>query len=648
MPKFQTLQDRRTVVSVALGSLVIGAALFAACGFPRRPATAQEKGPGKKTEQAQPAAKVAPGVAVLIRHPGLAADAVERTITSPVERLLRGADGLRHVESRSVTGLCSIRVQFRDDIVPGVALAQVVSLVASVRPDLPAGTAAPQVFRFNPADPLPVAALVLDHPALNQVQREELVRRLVVDALAPLPVVVRQAPNPGGRVLEVFLDPMRMRALKVSAAAVLQALEPSPAPPLAGTIRVGKQLLPLEDRELDIKELGNSVVKMANGNRIFLRDIGSLKDAAPPPAALLRLNGRRQVGVLLSPGGGAGAAQVNEALKRVVPVVRKQLPEGATLHVLDFGTEGQARGHGLITIHLRAATGTSLEETEKQVAAVEAFLEKTIPAEARAFLLTDLGVPAAGPALSWENDGPQDATLRLRLTPAHAAKAPEYLRTLRGLFRKEFPALQASFHAGAGADWPIALRVGGGAPGQAEKLAQQLGDRVAKLKGAVDVHVGERFDLAAVQIRIDTAKAAALGLSQQDIHRQLAFATREGVTLPAAVRSSTGAAVPVVLRYLREAMKGVDDLGNRPIDSARINAPVPLSNVASIQLSKVPVEIHHSDGARVFTVRVNVEGRTAAAVVGEIEQELKGLQVPKGVWVKVGNIQGGGFVERNR
>src|SRR5262249_3847067 len=99
----------------------------------------------------------------------------------------------------------------------------------------------------------------------------------------------------------------------------------------------------------------------------------------------------------------------------------------------------------------------------------------------------------------------------------------------------------------------------------------------------------------------------------------------------------TGGPVSVVVQLKGDFHKTPQNLAKLPIhlDKEGKKGVVPLDQLATVQVSHEPAEIRHSDLARVCTVRVNVEGREPAAVLGDIEKSLKGLSMPDGLWVKI-------------
>src|SRR5262245_64959108 len=59
-----------------------------------------------------------PGILVMTFYSGMPANAVDRTITSRIERNCGQATGVLRIESKSMTGISIVRLYFRDDVDP--------------------------------------------------------------------------------------------------------------------------------------------------------------------------------------------------------------------------------------------------------------------------------------------------------------------------------------------------------------------------------------------------------------------------------------------------------------------------------------------------------------------------------------------------
>ncbi len=195
--------------------------------------------------------------------------------------------------------------------------------------------------------------------------------------------------------------------------------------------------------------------------------------------------------------------------------------------------------------------------------------------------------------------------------------------------------MHASFHTGAGLNWPVVVHIGGGTPAQGQKLANQVRDRLAKLRPDADVDTPEQ--LPALHVEVDRVKAGQLGMTVDDVQRALVAATAtRSYGRPMYWRDAkTGLTYKVLLMAERAEMHAVDDLAMIPVQAKGARVPVPFRDVAKVQLADAPAVIEHFNLARIFSVRVNTDDADPAALIRDIENDLKELSVPTGMRIKV-------------
>ncbi|NBV35376.1 MAG: efflux RND transporter permease subunit, partial [Proteobacteria bacterium] len=96
---------------------------------------------------------------------------------------------------------------------------------------------------------------------------------------------------------------------------------------------------------------------------------------------------------------------------------------------------------GQIRLHLRARSGTRIEETAQLVEKVEETIRKIIPERDLDGILDNMGIPNSGISLSYSNNGllgTGDSDILISLKPGHAPTF-EYERQLRDRLNREFP-----------------------------------------------------------------------------------------------------------------------------------------------------------------------------------------------------------------
>ena len=103
---------------------------------------------------------------------------------------------------------------------------------------------------------------------------------------------------------------------------------------------------------------------------------------------------------------------------------------------------------GQFRIQMRAPSGTRIERTEQEVAAVETAIREEIAPEDLQILISNTGVLYDWPAAYTRNAGPMDSSLMVQLHEDHGTPSFEYVRRLRQRFREQFPMIEFSFETG--------------------------------------------------------------------------------------------------------------------------------------------------------------------------------------------------------
>ena len=96
---------------------------------------------------------------------------------------------------------------------------------------------------------------------------------------------------------------------------------------------------------------------------------------------------------------------------------------------------------GMFRLHVRAFTGTRLEESAALVDRVEASIRTHIPARELDSIIDNIGLPVSGINLSYNDSGiagTADTDITVSLKPGHKPTA-DYVRNLRLALNREFP-----------------------------------------------------------------------------------------------------------------------------------------------------------------------------------------------------------------
>jgi multidrug efflux pump subunit AcrB len=305
---------------------------------------------------------------------------------------------------------------------------------------------------------------------------------------------------------------------------------------------------------------------------------------------------------------------------------------------------------GQLVLTVRLPTGTRLETSERSIVGIEQEIRDAIPAGDLNMIISELGVVPDWSAAYTPNTGPQDTVIKVQLTEHRHESAQHYASILRQRLNEKFPGIEFAFNTGGivsaalnyGALSPINVQIAGKKTDAARDLASRVAEVTRKIPGAVDVRVVERFDYPQLFIVVDRAKAADLGLSQQDVIRNVVTCLNSSIQFARNfwIDPVSGNQYWVGVQYREEAVDSIDSLLNVPITSPNSERTVLLRNIATISRKSAPAEIVHRNYSPVVEVMANVQDRDVGSVAIEIEQALKKLEVPAGLSVNMsGEVQ---------
>ncbi|HEY2013488.1 MAG TPA: efflux RND transporter permease subunit, partial [Bryobacteraceae bacterium] len=103
---------------------------------------------------------------------------------------------------------------------------------------------------------------------------------------------------------------------------------------------------------------------------------------------------------------------------------------------------------GQIRLHVRAPSGTRIEETERYFALVEGAIHRVIPADELSDIVDNIGLPYSGVNLAMSDTatiGPSDGEILISLRAGEHASTWGYIRELRIQLNREFPNLTFFF-----------------------------------------------------------------------------------------------------------------------------------------------------------------------------------------------------------
>ncbi len=305
-----------------------------------------------------------PVIGVAWQFAGLPPDEMAGRILAPYERsLTTTVNDIQHTESQSLPGIGIVKIYFQPDVDIRTATAQVTSISQTVLKQMPPGVTPPLILNYN-ASTVPILQLATSSPTLT----EQKVLDLTQNFMRPILTTVPGAAIPyayGGRVrqVQIDLDPQALQAKGLSAQDVENAIAAQDQVIPAGTAKIGsfQYTVQLNDAPDTVAELNDLPVKTVNGATIYMRDVGHVRDGAPPQQSLVHVNGTRAVLTTILKAGQVSTLSIIQGIKDTLPKLEQTLPRD--FHVVALNDQSlfvKAAISGVIREGVIAAGLTSL------------------------------------------------------------------------------------------------------------------------------------------------------------------------------------------------------------------------------------------------------------------------------------------------
>src|SRR5437868_6635193 len=302
---------------------------------------------------------------------------------------------------------------------------------------------------------------------------------------------------------------------------------------------------------------------------------------------------------------------------------------------------------GTFRLHVRAPTGTRIEQTAKLVDEVEAAIRHQVPANEMEGILDNIGLPVSGINLSYNDSGisgPADADILVSLKPNHKPTA-NYVRNLRLSLNREFPGTTFYFlpadivseTINFGLPAPLDIQVVGRNQQVDQQVANSIAQKVRLVRGAVDVRIQQPNDLHSIEFNVDTTKAVQLGLTEQNVASSvlLALSGSSQVTPTYWLDPSNGIQYLVNVRIPEPETTTLSALQSIPLSASmpgKDNGEI-LNNVANVTHTTSQPIYSHYNIMPVVDVFGGVGGRDLGGVLSDIKPIVDQAQktAPKGV-----------------
>ena len=273
-----------------------------------------------------------PFVFVSTEYKGVTPSDIETSITVPIEKKLKGLEGVKKVNSISSEGQSSISIEFITGTDIDEALEKVRNKVDEANNDLPIDLENdPSVFEVNFSE-MPIVVFSLSghcgNPCLKKIADE------IEDGIEAIPgvldVTIAGALEREIRI-EIMPDKLAFYGIPITA---FQSIVSSENQNISGgSIRLGDGRFQLRvPGEFNTpQEIYGLVVGTHNGQPVYLKDLARVVDGFKDEASRSRLNGRESINLAVKKRAGENIIEITDRIDQILARLAPGWPKGTEI-----------------------------------------------------------------------------------------------------------------------------------------------------------------------------------------------------------------------------------------------------------------------------------------------------------------------------
>jgi multidrug efflux pump subunit AcrB len=299
---------------------------------------------------------------------------------------------------------------------------------------------------------------------------------------------------------------------------------------------------------------------------------------------------------------------------------------------------------GQFRLHVRAKTGTRIEETARLVDQIDRYIRTQIPPDEMDGILDNIGVPTSGINLSYSNSGTfgnGDAEILGSLQARHHPTAG-YVASLREELPNHFPGTQFFFEPADivaqtlnfGIPAPLDIQIVGKDTASNFAIASQIANQMRAVPGAVDVHIQQALDQPRLQFDVDRLRIQQVGLTERDVANNVLISLSSSFqTTPNFwLNPANGVSYNIAVQTPQYRIASLDALRSIPVNSPTAPTPQLFENLASMTPQEEPAVVSHYNVTPVIDVYASVQNRDLGGVASDVQKitDAAAKQFPRG------------------
>ena len=274
-------------------------------------------------------------VTVTTAYPGANAEVIQGYITQPIQHSLASAEGVDYISSVSRQNFSVIQIHARLGVDTDRLFTDVMSKAAEVRNQLPPDAMDPVISR-SAADATALMYISFHSESLSNPQITDYLSRVVQPRLATLPGIADAAIlGQQNFAMRLWLDPVRMAALGVTASDVNQAVRRYNFLAAAGETK-GEYVVTSVNAFTDLQDPAQFAaipIRTEGDTRILISDIARVEMGAENQDSMSFFDGIPAVYIAIEGTTTANPLDVIAEVRATLPEIERQLPSELSLSV---------------------------------------------------------------------------------------------------------------------------------------------------------------------------------------------------------------------------------------------------------------------------------------------------------------------------
>ncbi len=305
--------------------------------------------------------------------------------------------------------------------------------------------------------------------------------------------------------------------------------------------------------------------------------------------------------------------------------------------------------NGAFILHLRARSGTRIEETAKLCDLVEQSIRQTVPTSEVDNILDNIGLPYS--SLNFQHAtsgliGAGDADILVSLNEKHHPTV-DYVRVLRAKLVHQFPGTIFYFLPSDivtqilnfGLPAPIDVQIDGTDIASNRTVANTILAQMRQVPGLADLRIQQPNDYPVLNIAVDRTKASQGGYTERDVGGSVLniLSGSTQLTPQFYLNPKTGTTYAIVAQTPQYSIQSLNDLQNIPITAPAAKRPEILADVAQLSRASEMQVVTHYNIRRTVDIYGNIQDRDLGAVAKQIDRIVKANEksLPRGSFIHV-------------